>query len=110
MYLRRMLKITWAARKSSETVLRKVNMTRSLINLQNSKSQVNFLSHLIRRGKLEHLESTGWNDRGKCSRGKQLEKMLDGLTKRLKLERVTEALKASMDRDAWKVIKSTAPD
>ena len=42
--------------------------------------------------------------------------MLDGLTKWLKVGRVTEALEASRDRDAWKVmiayakLKSTAPD
>ena len=41
---------------------------------------------------------------GKCSRGKQHEKMLDGLTKWLKVGRVTEALKARRDRDLWKVI------
>ena len=39
----------------------------------------------------------------KCSRGKQHEKMLDGLRKRLKVGRVTKALKATRDRDAWKV-------
>ena len=33
----------------------------------------------------------------------QREKMWDGLTKRLKVGRVTHALKATRDRDAWKV-------
>ena len=36
--------------------------------------------------------------------GKQREKMLDGLTKWLKLGRLTEALKARRDRDACKVM------
>ena len=40
---------------------------------------------------------------GKCSKGKQLEKMLDGLTKRLKVGRVMNTPKATRDRDAWKV-------
>ena len=40
----------------------------------------------------------------KRSRGNQCEKMWDGLTKRFKVERVTEALKATADRDAWKVM------
>ena len=31
-YLRRILKITWPARKSNETVLREADITRSLIN------------------------------------------------------------------------------
>ena len=40
----------------------------------------------------------------KCSRGKQREKMLDGLTKRLKGGRLADALKATRARDAWKVM------
>ena len=39
------------------------------------------------------------------SRGKQLENMLDGLTKWLKVGRVIEAMK---DRDAWKVMAACA--
>ena len=59
----------------------------------------------MRRTKLEHLASTGMIE-GKCSTRKQREKMLDGLiiTKWLKVERVTEAMKATWDRDAWKVM------
>ena len=41
---------------------------------------------------------------GKRCRGKQHEKMLDGLTKWFKLGRVTEALRARRDRDVWKVM------
>ena len=40
---------------------------------------------------------------GKCSKGKQREKMLDGLTKSLKVGRVTNTLEATRDKDAWKV-------
>ena len=50
----------------------------------------------------------------KRSRGKQREKMLDGLTKWLKVGGVTNALKATTDTHAWRVmmrtLKSTAPD
>ena len=48
--------------------------------------------------------------KGKHSRGKQREKMLDELTKWLKGERVTEALKATNDRDAWKVMIAYAKE
>ena len=51
----------------------------------------------------KHFVTTGMIER-KCSRGKQREKMLDGLTKSLKVGRVTEALKAMRDQDAWKVM------
>ena len=67
----------------------------------------------MKKEKLEHLVTTRMVE-GKCSREKQYEKMLDGLTKCLKVGQVTEPGKATRDRDAWKVmitmLKSTAPD
>ena len=57
----------------------------------------------MRREKLEHLVTTGMIE-GKGSRGKQREEMLDGRIKCLKVERVTEELKVTRDRDAWKVM------
>ena len=47
---------------------------------------------------------------GKRIRGKQREKMLDGLTKWLKVGRETEELKATRDRDAWKVMIAYAKE
>ena len=44
------------------------------------------------------------------SGGKQREKMLDGLTKWLKLRRMTEALKATKNKDAWKVMIAYAKE
>ena len=40
----------------------------------------------------------------KRSRGKQTENMLNRWTKWLKVGRVTEALKATRDRDEWNII------
>ena len=45
-----------------------------------------------------------WNNPRKCSMVKQREKMLDGLTKWLKVGRVTDALKVTTHRDVWKVM------
>ena len=56
----------------------------------------------MRREKLEQLVTTGMF-KGKPSREKHHEKMLDGLTKWLEVGRVTEALKVTRDREAWKV-------
>ena len=47
---------------------------------QTPKHQANFLGHVIKREKLEHIVTTGMNE-GKRCRGKQREKMLDGLRK-----------------------------
>ena len=52
----------------------------------------------MKREKPKHLVTTGMMV-GKCSREKQREKMLDGLTKWLKVGGVTEALKVMKDRD-----------
>ena len=46
----------------------------------------------------------------KRSSGKQNEKVLDGLTKWLKIGRVTEVLEARRDRDAWKVMMVNAKE
>ena len=51
----------------------------------------------------KHLVTTGMM-KGKRSMGKQSENMLDGLTKWLEVGRVTEALKATWDRDLWKIM------
>ena len=75
--------------------------------------KASFFGHVMRREKLEHRVTTETIE-GKRNRGKQREKMLDGLTEWLKVGRVAEVLKAARDRDAWKVmspsLKSIAPD
>ena len=63
----------------------------------------------MRREKLEYLVTIGMI-KVKCSRGKQREKMFDGLTKLFKVQRVTEALKAKRDRDAWWVMIACAKE
>ena len=48
------------------------------------------------------------NDQGKMQQGKTA--MLDGLTKWLKVGRVTEALKATRGRGVWKVMIAYAKE
>ena len=57
---------------------------------------------MIRREKQEHLVTTGMIKENACK--ETARKMYDGLPKRLKVQRVTDALIATGDRDAWKVI------
>ena len=47
---------------------------------------------------------------GKRSRGKQREKMLNGLSKWLKVGTVTEALEATSDIGAWKLTSACAKE
>ncbi|GFO34573.1 endonuclease-reverse transcriptase [Plakobranchus ocellatus] len=86
--LRRMLRIPWTAKKTNERVLNEANKRRSLVRTIR-KRQATFLGHVIRRGKLEHLVTTG-NLEGKRSRGGQREKITDGLATWLGPGRVTE--------------------
>ncbi|GFO28947.1 UDP-glucuronosyltransferase 2a1-like [Plakobranchus ocellatus] len=88
-YLRRMLWIPWTAKKTNERVLNEANK-RSLVRTIR-KRQATFLGHVMRREKLEHLVTTGKLE-GKRSRGRQREKITDGLATWLGSGRVTETL------------------
>ena len=71
-FLRRILQISWIAKKSNEAVLGGVDTMRSLINRMPSiyNYQATFFGYLMRREKLEHLVTTGMVE-GKRSSGKQ---------------------------------------
>ncbi|GFN91814.1 protein vac14 homolog [Plakobranchus ocellatus] len=51
-----MLRIPWTAKKTNERVLNEANKRGSLVR---RKRQATFLGHVMRRGKLEHLVTTG---------------------------------------------------
>ncbi|GFO09054.1 hypothetical protein PoB_003555900 [Plakobranchus ocellatus] len=55
----------------------------------------------MRRGKLEHLVTTGKFER-KRSRGRQREKIMDGLATWLGPGKVSDILAAVKDRDLWR--------
>ncbi|GFS08247.1 hypothetical protein ElyMa_006589900 [Elysia marginata] len=60
-----------------------------------------FLGHVMRREKLEHLITTGKLD-GKRGRGKQREKMMDGLKRWLGSGSSTETMTAMGHRELWR--------
>ncbi|GFO35692.1 endonuclease-reverse transcriptase [Plakobranchus ocellatus] len=72
---RRMLRIPWTAKKTNERVLNEANKRRSLVRTIR-KRQATFRDHVMRRGKLEHLVTTGKFE-GKRSRGRQREEIMD---------------------------------
>ncbi|GFO04644.1 UDP-glucuronosyltransferase 2a1-like [Plakobranchus ocellatus] len=81
-------------------VLNEANKRRSLVRTIR-KRQATFLGHVIKRGKLEHLVTTGKFE-GKRSRGRQREKIMDGLATWLGPEKVSDILAAVKDRDLWR--------
>ena len=105
-FLRRMLRIPWTEKKTNEAVLEEAETTRLLIkNIR--KRQATFFGHVMRREKLEHLVTTGKLD-GKRSRGRQREKMIDGLTTWLNAESVIETLASTKDRAVWRDMVANA--
>ena len=99
-FLRRLMKISWMAKKSNDTVLKETHTSRALVNKIRTR-QTTFFGHVMRREKLQHLITTGMME-GKRSRGKQRETMTDGLVNWLGAGKVVEILKATRDRGIWK--------
>ena len=95
-FLRRIIKISWMAKKSNDTVLKEAHTSRALVNKIRTR-QTTFFGHVMRREKLEHLITTGMMD-GKGSRGKQRETITNGLVNWLGAGKVVEILKAARDR------------
>ncbi|GFN85343.1 endonuclease-reverse transcriptase [Plakobranchus ocellatus] len=99
-FLRRMLRIPWTAKKTNERVLKEAKKRRLLVRTIR-KRQATFLGHVMRRGKLEHLVTTGKFE-GKRSRGRQREKIMDELATWLGPGKVSDTLAAVKDRDLWR--------
>ncbi|GFO10081.1 endonuclease-reverse transcriptase [Plakobranchus ocellatus] len=99
-FFRRMLRVPWTARKTNEEVPKETESTRSLMS-RIRRRQAKFVGHIMRREGLENLVTTGRME-GKKSRGRQREKMLDGMTSWMGTKRVTDALSESWDRESWK--------
>ncbi|GFO15676.1 hypothetical protein PoB_004218100 [Plakobranchus ocellatus] len=78
----------------------RANKRRSLVRTIR-KRQTTFLGHVMRRRKLKHLVTTGKFE-GKRSRGRQREKIMDGLATWLGTEKVSDILAAVKDRDLWR--------
>ncbi|GFO14917.1 mitogen-activated protein kinase kinase kinase 7 [Plakobranchus ocellatus] len=107
-FLRRMLRISWTAKKTNDTVLEEAHTTRLLIS-KIRKRQATFFGHVMRREKLENLVTTGMLE-GKRSRGKQREKLIEGLTDWLKAGKSLEAIEATKDRKKWRTMIANAEE
>ncbi|GFN97532.1 hypothetical protein PoB_002403800 [Plakobranchus ocellatus] len=71
------------------------------------KRQATFFGHVMRREKLENLVTTGMLE-GKRSRGKQREKLIEGLADWLKAGKSLEAIEATKDRKKWRTMIANA--
>ena len=101
-FIRRMLRISWAEKKTNVNVLREGNVQRSLLKTIR-KRQMEFLGHVCRRRGLEFLSLTGKVE-GKRDRGKQQITFLDSLCNSATggQSKGLNFLKLSDDRDVWR--------
>ena len=110
---RRLLKISWTERISNEEVLRRMGVERELI-VKIRTSQMRFIGHVMRRGKIEDLSLTG-RIPGSRARGRQREKYMDGIVRTIgDGRRAASILQMTRDRGMWQsmvanVYRGTAP-
>jgi uncharacterized iron-regulated protein len=99
-FLRRMLKVPWTVKISKEFILQQANVERSLIK-DIRRRQSDFLGHITRKDPIEHTVVTG-KISGRRDRGRQREKILDGLTNWLGMKSITEMINKTRDRNGWR--------
>ena len=93
--------IPWTAKKTIAEVLIDAGVKRSIIsNIRVRKSR--FLGHVLRTT-LEHLITTG-KIKGRRDRGRQREKLLDGLVLWHDRSSPTELIDNTRDRESWRNI------
>ena len=96
----------WTDRKTNENVLKEANTQRTIITRVRTR-QSRLFGHIMRRDGLESLVTMG-KIQGKRDRGRQREKILDGLTSWHGKGSKTTLIQCTRDREMWRVMIANA--
>jgi hypothetical protein len=98
-FYRRMLRTPWTDKKRNDDILKEVNSKREL-HTRIRRRQSTFFEHIMRRGKMEHIVTTGRMN-NKRGRGRPREKILDSLIIWLGRTSASEIIRNTRDRRLW---------